>query len=74
MGTTNTFFPENLPQIFKICSRCNRVNRGDGSWLRLEHIHVSSDIKISHGLCLECCENSYMSLSEVEGIILEKEK
>jgi len=42
MGTTKSLVQENLPQIFKICSLCNRVNHGDGSWLRMEHLRIPS--------------------------------
>ena len=74
MGTAKSFLQENLPQIFKICCLCNRVNRGDGCWLRMEHILIPSGIKVSHGLCLDCCEKNYMSLSEMEKIVLEKRR
>ena len=74
MGTTKSFVQHNLPQIFKICSLCNRVNSGDGCWVRMEQIRIPSGIKISDGLCLECCEKNYKSLPEMKRFLLEKRK
>jgi hypothetical protein len=74
MDPTESLDQKKRSHIFKICCLCNRVNRGDGHWLRREHIQIPPGIKLSHGLCLDCCEKKYLSLPEMKRIVLEKRK
>lgn len=65
---------EPLSKNLLVCSSCNRVKRGDGSWSSTGSKRVLSRTKVSYGLCLDCCENRSMSLPEMKSLLLDKSR
>ena len=72
MGTPKDNGEETLPKKLQICSSCNRVKRGDGSWSPMGNMSILPRTKMAHGLCLDCCENLYMSLPEMKSLLVDK--
>jgi hypothetical protein len=50
----------------KLCCSCNRVCGENGRW---DHIAIPTNMTISHGFCLDCCENMYMPLPEMKKLL-----
>lgn len=72
MGTTEDNGEETIPRNLKVCSSCSRVKREDGSWFPMGNMRIPPRAKVAQGLCLECCENLYMSLPEVKSLLVDK--
>jgi len=72
MGTTQENGEETVSKKLQICSSCNRVNRGDGSWSPMGNMSIPPRTKVAYGLCLDCCENLYMSFPEMKSLLVDK--
>lgn len=56
-----------LRGIIPICARCKKVRNDNGFWEQVEHyISEHSDAEFSHGLCPNCMQAMYPSLSQRE--------
>ena len=72
MGTPKDNGEETLPNNLQICSSCHRVKRGDGNWSFMGNRSIPPRTKVAYGLCLDCCENLYMSLPEMKSLLVDK--
>jgi hypothetical protein len=72
MGTPEDNGAETLFEKLQVCSSCNRVKRGDGSWFPMGNMRNPPRAKVARGLCVECCENLYMSLPEMKSLLVDK--
>jgi hypothetical protein len=42
-----------------VCAWCNRIQSAEGLWSRAKNSrHAGAEVKLSHGICPECAENS----------------
>jgi hypothetical protein len=72
MGTAEDNGEETIPKNLQICCSCSRVKHGNGSWSSVGNMRIPSRAKVAQGLCLDCCENLYMSLPEVKSLLVDK--
>ncbi len=45
--------------IVRVCLHCQRINTGVGIWRHQDDYAIPKGVRISHGLCLTCCEKLY---------------
>ena len=48
---------QRLEGILSMCASCKRIRGDAGKWVPIEtHFSQHSDLRISHGLCPDCCD------------------
>ncbi len=45
--------------VVRVCIECKRINIGAGVWHAAADYSIPSGVRVSHGLCLSCCERLY---------------
>jgi len=45
--------------VVRVCLECQRINVGAGEWHAGGDYVIPTGVRVSHGLCLACCERLY---------------
>ncbi len=45
--------------VVRVCVECKRVNISAGVWRPVADYTLPAGVRVSHGLCLACCERLY---------------